>query len=225
MADNSTDWESMWARGIPRGAAFDGNGPSPALVAHLARREAAGGKVNGLRALVPGAGRAWDALALAASGYTVEAWDIAPTAVSSANELVNEAPDLRSRVNVTCRDFFDAKSDAAMFDLVWDCTFLCALPKSAREAWAQRSSALLKRGGTLISCVFPILPPSHPKVLSGSGPPFAVNVALVRGLLEPHGFVLDETQSVFDLPESEQHLPGKMPDVKSGLLVFIKPTE
>ena len=73
-----------------------------------------------------------------------------------------------------------------------------------------------------MSLVFPILPDTHPKVLSGSGPPFALNVSIVRGLLEPHGFVLKEAESQFVLPESEQHLPGKMPNVKTGLLVFVK---
>ena len=221
-----TDWETMWAGGLPRGAAFDGNGASPALVAHLARRAQAGdvgATAASCKALVPGAGRAYDAVALARSGYKVVAWDISPTAVMRAQELVAEAPtEVQARVSVLHRDFFVKVKEEEEFDLVWDCTFLCALPMASRAAWAKRQHELLKTGGKLISLVFPIFPEVHPKVMSGSGPPFALNVALVRGLLEPLGFVLDESESVFELPASEQHLPGKMPDAKTGLLVFIK---
>ena len=233
MNDSATDWEAMWARGLPRGAAFDGNGASPGLTAHLARFHAPDGAPSEgararsdecvKRALVPGAGRSYDAVALAEAGFKVDAWDIAPTAVERALELVGEsASHARQHVHVACRDFFEARDEDPLYDFVWDCTFLCAISKSMRQKWAERHASLVKPGGQLVSLVFPILPDTHPKVLSGSGPPFALNVSIVRGLLEPHGFVLKEAESQFVLPESEQHLPGKMPDVKTGLLVFVK---
>lgn len=216
-----TDWEGMWARGLRRGEAFDGNGASPALKGFLSRRanDVTDHGGSQLRALVPGCGRAYDAILLASAGFSVDAWDIAPTAVQNAAEIKAEAPvDIAERVNVEHRNFFDEGKDGE-YDLVWDCTFLCALPISQRDAWAERQAALVKTGGCLVSLVFPIFPDNHPKVTSGSGPPFALNDRIIKSLLENRGFELQEDQSLVPLPRSEHHLPGKM-DVQSGLLVF-----
>ena len=163
---------------------------------------------------------------MAQSGFSVDAWDIAPTAVVEARKVVSEAPEsAAARVTVSEQDFFAANAESAgAYDLIWDCTFLCAIPKAMREAWAARQHALLKPGGTLVSLVFPVFDDDHPKVMSGSGPPFALNASIVRALLEPHGLVVDEGASVASLPEAEQHLPGRMSGVRSGMLVFIKPT-
>ena len=145
MEDNS--WESMWAAGVPRGAKFDGNGASPALAAFLDTRPT---PPAGATALVPGCGRAYDAVALAAKGYAVRAWDISRTAVGEARRLVAEAaPEVAARVTAEHRDFFDAAQDQGgqTFDLIWDCTFLCALPPGLRAAWAARHAALLSKDG------------------------------------------------------------------------------
>ena len=212
MENNS--WERMWAAGLPRGAAFDGNGASPALTAFLDARPA---PPAGATALVPGCGRAYDAVALAAKGYTVSAWDISRTAVDEARKLVAEAPpEVGARVAVVRRDFFDVAQDqdGQTFDLIWDCTFLCALPPESRAAWAARSASLLRKdtsgegaGGELVSLVFPVFPPTHPKVTGGSGPPFALTCDLVKSLLVgPQGLAVKE--QVDPLPVSARHVVG-----------------
>ena len=221
MEDNS--WESMWAAGVPRGAKFDGNGASPALAAFLDTRPT---PPAGATALVPGCGRAYDAVALAAKGYAVRAWDISRTAVGEARRLVAEAaPEVAARVTAEHRDFFDAAQDQGgqTFDLIWDCTFLCALPPGLRAAWAARHAALLsKDGGELLSLVFPVFPATHPKVTGGGGPPFALTCDLVKSLLEPEGVFVRE--QVDPLPAGARHKVGGFGasgGPGSALLVFI----
>ncbi|EOD18223.1 hypothetical protein EMIHUDRAFT_196361 [Emiliania huxleyi CCMP1516] len=82
------------------------------------------------------------------------------------------------------------------YDLIWDCTFLCALEPAARGRWAEQMRALLAPGGELLTAVFPIGE-------RDGGPPFAMSVPRVRSLLEPVGF---EAAVVRDnLPHEEQH--------------------
>ena len=212
-------WERMWSAGLKRGAAFDCDGPSATLTGWISRQ--APGSGAGKRALVPGAGRSYDAVALSELGYAVCAWDIAPTAVVEARALVAECdePAMAAHVSVEERDFFAAPPPGGGFDLVWDCTFLCALPKAQRGAWAAQHANLVRPGGRLISCVFPMFPAGH--AMAAGGPPFPLDVPLVRGLLEPHGFRVGE--EVNPLPEGEQHMRrGVMSNVGSALLVFTK---
>ena len=100
-----------------------------------------------------------------------------------------------SSVDVVCADFF-ALDARVQYDLIWDCTFLCALEPAARGRWAEQMRALLAPGGELLTAVFPIGE-------RDGGPPFAMSVPLVRSLLEPVGF---EAAVVRDnLPHEEQH--------------------
>lgn len=213
-----TDWEKMWGNGLPRGTAFDCNGPSASLLAWISRRSAAGFvAADGTRALVPGAGRAYDAVALASLGYTVTALDIAPTAVQEARVQVAEAaPEVAARVTVREADFF---AEEGQYDLVWDCTFLCALPKDMREAWAAQYAKLVAPGGILLALVFPMFPEGHPR--AADGPPFNLDCGVVKALLEPHGFIVSE--AIDPLPEAEMHMRrGPMANVGSSLLTFTK---
>ena len=219
-----TDWESMWKNGLSRGTAFDGGAASPALVGYLNRVKStattATTATTPKTALVPGAGRAWDAAALAEHGFQVQAWDIARSAVVEAQLQVNETP-FASSIAVVHQDFFVSVKGEEQFDLIWDCTFLCALPSSSRQAWAQRHAALLKPGGSLVCLVFPMFPADHPKVTSGSGPPFALNGQLLKDLLVTSELGFEVVDEIIPLPKEENHLPGRMP-AGSGLLVFAK---
>ena len=60
-------WESMWAAGLGPKEKFDVGAPSGVLLGHLKR--SAPPAAGATAALVPGAGRAYDALALADFGY------------------------------------------------------------------------------------------------------------------------------------------------------------
>ena len=101
----------------------------------------------GLNALVPGCGRAYDALALAEHGYaSVVALDVSPAACEAARaELHSSQSPAAGQVEVRCGDFFSLQGET--FDLIWDCTFLCALNPSVRERWAAQMHALLSPQG------------------------------------------------------------------------------
>ena len=196
-AGASPMWESMWGAGLKPGQAFDVGAPSQTLLGELKRMPAV---TPGQAALVPGCGRAYDALALARKGFErVVAIDLSTTACAAAQEFLAQSGDERaSAVEVVCGDFF---AHAGSYDLVWDVTFLCALDPSVRQRWAEQQRRLLQPDGRLLTCVFPIVD----KV---GGPPFAMSVELVSSLLLPAGFVLVECRDA--LPEDEQHRPGAM---------------
>jgi len=196
-AGASAHWENMWSAGLQPGQAFDVGTASATLLGCLARNNYA--VRSGMRALVPGCGRAYDALALAAHGFDeVVALDLAPTAVASASSFLAQSKDAAAgKVAAAEGDFFKHEGQ---YDFIWDCTFLCALDPSVREQWAARQRMLLAPGGTLAACVFPIAPG---KV---GGPPYALSPELVAGLLKPEGF----STEVVAVPDAERHVPGAM---------------
>lgn len=192
-AGASPHWEKLWADGLRPGSRFDVGGISRPLAAEITKRPLA--PRPGMSALVPGCGRAYDAIALAEQGFDdVVALDLSPTACQAAVEEVSSSPEAKARVAVECGDFFEMEH--RKFDFIWDCTFLCALEPSARERWAEQMRSLLAADGELLTCVFPIGPRE-------GGPPFAMSVGLVRSILEPAGF--EATLVRDDLPLEEQH--------------------
>lgn len=71
------------------------------------------------------------------------------------------------------------------YDLIFDYTFLCALPPSLRKRWGERTARLLKpKHGRLLTFMFPIHP-NPPKELKG--PPYPVTIKDYQSALEPHG--------------------------------------
>ena len=194
-AGASSHWEQLWAQdgGLAKGSRFDVAGVSRPLAAELARQEHA--VRPGMSALVPGCGRAYDALALAEHGFeSVVALDVSQTACEAArSEIAGSRSCTRERVTVRCGDFFALKGS---FDFIWDNTFLCALEPEVRERWAMQMKALLAPEGELVTCVFPIGE-------RAGGPPFAMSVPLVRSLLETVGFKATLVQDT--LPLEEQH--------------------
>ena len=209
-AGASPHWEALWAGGLAKGSRFDVAGVSRPLAAELARRRnqnegvagaaasASGGRTTRRSALIPGAGRAYDAIALAEHGFdSVTAVDLSPTACNAARKEIatyNTAAEQGNAINVLCADFFDLTGH---YDFIWDNTFLCALDPSARERWALKMKALLTPNtGELITCVFPIGERE-------GGPPFALSIPLVTSLLEPVGFQATLVQD--QLPLEHQH--------------------
>lgn len=194
-AGASVHWEQMWGSGLGKGQAFDVGGVSAALAGELARMSVPD---PGSSAFVPGCGRAYDALALARHGFSsVVAMDLSPTAVARAQEELEASRDpAAGKVVLRCADFFEEVTES--YDFIWDCTFLCALDPSVRDQWATQQKKLLKPGGTLLTCVFPICQ----KV---GGPPFAMSVPLVRDLLAPIGF---KSVRIHECADGEKHNPG-----------------
>mmetsp|Transcript_51462 Transcript_51462/g.62952 ORF Transcript_51462/g.62952 Transcript_51462/m.62952 type:complete len:255 (-) Transcript_51462:260-1024(-) len=179
-AGASPMWEDMWSKGLKPKEKFDVGEASPTLVEVLARKSL--GDCTGKRALVPGCGRAYDAIALAEYGFdSVVAVDLSATAAEAAKAFLAECKSPAAhKIEIVCADFFKLDLEPKA-DVIWDCTFLCALDPSVRPAWAKQTLSLLKPDGTLLTCIFPICDKE-------GGPPFAMSVPLVRSLLEPEGF-------------------------------------
>ena len=154
-------WDGLYA------AAQDGwdlGGASPALEDWLA----AGGRFGGMasRGAVPGAGRGHDARLLARHGYRVTAFDFADSAVAEARRLAAEDG---VDVMVEQRDVFTLGHDyAGAFDGVWEYTCFCAIDPARREEYARGLHAILRPGGLLLACFYPLRE-------GGGGPPFPVS--------------------------------------------------
>jgi SAM-dependent methyltransferase len=120
------------------------------------------------RVAVPGAGRGHDARLLARHGYRVTAFDFADAAVAEARRLA--AAD-GVDVVVEQRDVFTLGEDfAGVFDGVWEYTCFCAIDPARREEYVRVLHTILRPGGLLLACFFPLRE-------GGDGPPFPVSRA------------------------------------------------
>ena len=121
-----------------------------------------------VRVAVPGAGRGHDARLLARHGYQVTAFDFALAAVAEARRLA--AAD-GVEVAVEQRDVFTLGEDfAGVFDGVWEYTCFCAIDPARREEYVRVLHTILRPGGLLLACFFPLRE-------GGDGPPFPVSRA------------------------------------------------
>lgn len=184
------NWESMWASGLGRGQAFDANRVEPAFAKLL--NTASGLPVG--KALVPGCGRGYAVAELCRRGYDATGLDIAPTAAKAANDYLasGEEPGMDRPWRVVAEDFF---KHGDSYDLIYDCTFLCALPPELRSAWASKCNELLKPKGELVTLIFPVADPPYE-----GGPPYCMSPQLVTSLLEPLGF---ESVSMSEVPTAD----------------------
>ena len=172
-------WEGLYAEGND---GWELREPSPALVAWLAegRLGPEGGSVA-----VPGCGRGHDARLLAQRGYQVVGFDFAEAAVKEARAL---AAAEGSAARFERRDIFTLAADfAGTFDAVWEYTCFCAIDPARRADYVEVVRAILKPGGTLLGCFYPLRE-------GGDGPPYPVTLAEVERLLAP-GFRVEESRA------------------------------
>ncbi|KAI7487426.1 hypothetical protein KC357_g2562 [Hortaea werneckii] len=77
------------------------------------------------------------------------------------------------------------------FDLIYDYTFLCALPPTLRPAWSKRMSQLLSPAGGILICLeFPLKKPP-----SSGGPPHGLTRELYEQLLNRPGKGVEYTSA------------------------------
>lgn len=180
-------WEGLYASRSDR---WDLGGPTPPLVAHLHRAPLpAGGRVA-----VPGCGRGHDARLLARRGYAVWGFDFAGPAIEAARALT-----AATGVSVTLeqRDVFGLAADyAGFFDGVWEYTAFCAVDPARRPEYVEVMRAILRPGGWLLACFFPV------REGSSAGPPFPVTRDEIERLWTP-AFEFEERY----LPEASA--PGR----------------
>jgi methyl halide transferase len=161
-------WEGIYAAG---GDGWELGGPALPLVDFVRSTPPPAGRVA-----VVGCGRGHDARLLAAHGYAVTAFDFSTAALAAARALAE-----RDGVHVTFeqRDIFTLASDFAhAFDGVWEYTCYCAIDPRRRREYVDVMHAIVRPGGWLLGCFFPLRAQS-------AGPPFKVSASEIRRVLMP----------------------------------------
>lgn len=194
-------WEEMWAAGIKAGERFDKSACAPALVSLIATGVLPSGEHK--HALVPGCGRGYEVYELAVSGLyqSVTALDISASGLAAAKSYIESQTNDRvvlDRINFCCADFFDCQGIDGGYSLIFDYTFLCALPVKIRPLWARKMAELIAPEGQLVTLMYPLL-----KSQESGGPPFGLSLSLYEDLLTNVGFVAVDGPAV--LPDALCH--------------------
>ena len=153
-------WDERFAAGI---TPWDLGGVPPDLKEWLATPR---GK---MRVLVPGCGSGYEARALAELGHDVTAIDFSDAALAAAVKVLGPYSDVLVKA-----DFF--RFQPAVFDVVYERAFLCALPRTRWPDWGRRVSRLVRSGGLLAGFFY--------FDDNRRGPPFGVAAETLERLLE-----------------------------------------
>ncbi|KAK4556570.1 hypothetical protein LTR86_006141 [Recurvomyces mirabilis] len=220
--EHGKGWNELWKQGT---TPWDRDTPSPALVDTLKNKSAILGAAvdkntkSRKRVLVPGCGKGYDVLLFASQGYDAFGLDVAPEAVERANVLLKD-PKLTEKYPSSSNDRGDTKvflgdffkddflaqtGGKGAFDVIYDYTFLCALPPSLRPSWAKRMGELLAPSGHFVCLEFPL--GKEPKT---GGPPHGLSPELYEQLLKRPGQEVeyDADGHVVDGPDSETSSGG-----------------
>ena len=153
-------WDERFAAGI---TPWDYGGVPPDFAAWLAVPR------GRMRALVPGCGSAYEARRLAELGHDVTAIDFSDAALAAALKVMGPCSDALVKA-----DFFAFQS--AVFDLVYERAFLCALPRGRWRDWGRRMASLVRSGGVLAGFFY--------FDDNRRGPPFGIAPERLAALLE-----------------------------------------
>ncbi len=143
---------------------------------------------SGCRALVPGAGRGHDAVALARRGWTVVALDLVE---ALADDLAG--PLSRSGGRFVAVDALEFEDEP--FDLIWDHTFFCAIDPVDRARWGHRAGELLRPGAAYAALVFPFGKPA-----AEGGPPHGMSGDHLAEVLGARLEVVEEAEALRKVP-------------------------
>lgn len=130
-----------------------------------------------IRILIPGAGRAYEAVYLHRAGFE-QVWvcDWAPAAFEHLLEHCPEFP----RERLLAADFFELDME---FDLILEQTFFCAISRQQRQDYARQAARLLGQGGRLAGVLFA-------QEFEQEGPPFGGTAAEYQVYFMPHFEIL-----------------------------------
>ncbi len=135
-------WEKRW-QGQQTG--WDIGQASPPLIQYMERISN-----QQIRILIPGAGRAYEALYLHQQGYkNVFVCDWAPSAFDHLRQMAPDFPEDHLLVG----DFFELEVKAP-FDLLLEQTFFCAIDPALRPQYVTKAAELLNDRGTLAGVLF-----------------------------------------------------------------------
>lgn len=169
-------WEGLYASSQD---GWDLGEAAPSLAAWL---DAGNPLAPGACVAVPGAGRGHDARLLARHGYVVTGFDFAEVAVAEARRLA-EGEGVTATFEQ--RDVFALGADFAQaFDAVWEYTCFCAIDPDRRAEYARVLHDILKPGGLLLACFYPLRDGTD-------GPPFPVSRAGIEAALAPSFDILE----------------------------------
>lgn len=131
-----------------------------------------------LSVLIPGCGSGYEIGAFAARGHDVLGIDF--------------SDEVAKRSQVRKADFFRLAEPP--FDLVYERTFLCALPRRLWDDWGRKVAQLVRPGGRLAGFFY----------LNDNerGPPFGISLDRLHELLED-SFALEENEAI----PAEQSVP------------------
>jgi len=164
-------WDARYASGE---TPWDFHGVPAALKAFLQISHA--GSV-----LIPGCGSAYEVRAFDEAGWKVTAIDFSPVAVERAR---SELGVLSNRV--VQDDFFKHDFGSQRFDLIYERTFLCALPPGLWPAYVKRMMQLLRPSGKLAGIFLygdQAEPPPYPLTPEKASQLLGKNFSLVKTLL------------------------------------------
>jgi SAM-dependent methyltransferase len=156
-------WQAIYAA-KPR-PEWDMNGPTPLIpeiLGHARDLEA------GAAVVVPGCGFGHDAAELGRRGFQVTGLDFAEPAIQGARSRYPDAILWRQE------DWFDSE---ARFDAIFDHTCFVAMDPVLRPRYVQACVRHLRPGGLWLGAFF------HTVAVPG-GPPFAVDMEELRGLVQ-----------------------------------------
>jgi SAM-dependent methyltransferase len=180
LKNNSVEgWEMCYQSG---NKPWDRGRVAPALAKLIS-----GGTLPDGLAVVPGCGLGYDIAALASEKRRVIGVDIAPSAVEQASANIAGIKNAELRV----ADFFELDLDGQV-DLLYDYTFLCALPLDWRGKWADKIAKLLKPGAVLVTLMFPLAS------VYSQGPPHPVSPQIYKDLLQERGFELTQFEETIE---------------------------
>jgi hypothetical protein len=166
-------WGKLWENGI---TPWNIKKPAPPLVDLLSSPQFK--DIIFPKCLVPGCGEGFDAKFLSQREGCVESIGIDLTAIA-VKKCIDQHSPLPSNLKFIQGNFFEYKYSSG-FDLMFDYTFLCALPPNLRENWAESVAGLIKHGGHLVTLMFPV-----GEYFEG-GPPFSLSTDIYNILLAKH---------------------------------------
>jgi len=190
MSELSADYWSQ--RYQEKNTPWDLGNVSPAIKEYMDRwpnREA--------RILIPGAGRAYEALYLHQQGFTnVYVCDWAPEAFQYLRTQAPDFPEDHQLIG----DFFALD---LTFDLLIEQTFFAAIAPAQRDAYVRQAATLLKPDGWLVGLLFD-------GEMNRPGPPFGASRETYRSLFS-------ENFTIHELDTAKHSVPARR-----GLEVFVR---
>lgn len=141
------------------------------------------------RILIPGAGRAYEAIALHRQGFSqVYVCDWADSAFDHLRSVVPDFPENHLLVS----DFFELPLQSEI-DLVLEQTFFCAINPQLRKSYVEKMYDIIRPGGHLAGVLF-----AQP--FPFDGPPFGGTKAQYEQLFAPKFTILEMTISPDSIP-------------------------